>query len=550
MTEGGNVRIPIHKKIFGLSLSGLILCTLSLGGLALYFTSNILQKRSQEFLENRLAVELHKIAPLFIGIEHYATSVSAAILTDIPSVESLEKVETRDEITQKVNEYILASLSNIKSTTAAYLRYNPQLTSPTSGILITKNKETGEFENSTPTDLSKYDTTDTEHVGWFYQPLKTGKPLWLLPYQNKNFNVYMISYVVPLIKFDKEIGVLGIDLDFNYIIKFVSGIKVYHSGYAFLEDANGKIIVHPTKKPGTTLKSHKGYRVLRAQLPNGMAFGIQVPEAEINAERYKLLVEILLFAIFLLILFSFVSAMVAYSITKPILNLTETANKLINGDMKVEFKVETNDEIGDLSKSFQTAKDHMQQYLGQIQGLAYRDSLTGIRNRTAYEAYCKELDTKIANRQLGEFGIMVCNLNDLKAINENYGHDNGNAYLINCCQLICTTFSHSPVFRIGGDEFIVILTGKDLQNRGELILQMNENMNESTIAEKAWERLSVACGYSLRNVSDTNVSTVQKRADKEMYRIKKEMKESRKISHANGMSAINGPMQNIGNFKV
>ena len=78
MTEGGNVRIPIHKKIFGLSLSGLILCTLSLGGLALYFTSNILQKRSQEFLANRLAVELHKIAPLFIGIEHYATSVSAA----------------------------------------------------------------------------------------------------------------------------------------------------------------------------------------------------------------------------------------------------------------------------------------------------------------------------------------------------------------------------------------------------------------------------------------------------------------------------------------
>lgn len=550
MTEGGNVRIPIHKKIFGLSLSGLILCTLSLGGLALYFTSNILQKRSQEFLENRLDAELHKLEPIFTDIEHYANSISAFILSDIPSLENFKQESIRDEITEKINLFTMASLSNIKNATSVYLRYNPKFTLPTEGILITKNSETGEFENFSPTDLSKYDSDDIEHVGWYYLPTKIGKPTWLLPYQNKNINAYVISYVIPLIKFGEDIGVVGIDLDFNKIIQFVKRIKVYQSGYAFLEDENGKIIVHPTLKSGATLKTKKGFRILRSTLPNGMAFGIQVPEAEINAERYKLLVEIIIFAIFLLILFSFISAMVAYSITKPILNLTETANKLINGDMKVQFKVETNDEIGDLSKSFQTAKDHMQEYLGQIQGLAYRDSLTGIRNRTAYEAYCKEIDTKIANRQMGELGIMVCNLNNLKSINENYGHDNGNAYLISCCQLICSTFSHSPVFRIGGDEFIVILTGNDLHNRGDLILQMNEKMNKSTIAEKTWERLSIACGYSLKDVSDTNVSMVQKRADKEMYRIKKEMKESRNVASANEMSAIGALMRGTKTFGV
>ena len=550
MTEGGNVRIPIHKKIFGLSLSGLILCTLSLGGLALYFTSNILQKRSQEFLENRLAAELHKLEPTFINTEHYANSISAFILSDIPSLDHLKQEDIRNDITEKINQYTTTSLSNIKNAASVYLRYNPKFTLPTAGILLTKNRETGEFENFSPTDLSKYDSDDMEHVGWYYQPTKIGKPMWLPPYQNKNINAYVISYVVPLVKFDENIGVVGIDLDFDKIIQFVQRIKVYQSGYAFLENEDGKIIVHPTLKSGATLKTKKDFRILRSTLPNGMAFGIQVPEAEINAERYKLLVEIIIFAIFLLILFSFISAMVAYSITKPILNLTETANKLINGDMKVQFKVETNDEIGDLSKSFQTAKDHMQEYLGQIQGLAYRDTLTGIRNRTAYEAYCKEIDAKIANRQMGELGIMVCNLNNLKSINENYGHDNGNAYLISCCQLICSTFSHSPVFRIGGDEFIVILTGNDLHNRGDLILQMNEKMNKSTIAEKTWERLSIACGYSLKDVSDTNVSMVQKRADKEMYRIKKEMKESRKGTPANGMSAINALMQGTRKFGV
>ena len=522
------MRIPIHRKIFGLSLSGLILCTLSLGGLALYFTSNILQKRSQEFLENRFAAEQHKIVPLFTDIEHFANGIVAPILSDIASLDDLKQEETRQEITEKINQYTMATLGNIKYASSVYLRFNPKLTLPTAGILITKNRTTDEFENFSPTDLSKYDSDDMEHVGWYYQPTKIGKPMWLLPYQNKNIDVYMISYVIPLIKFNEEIGVFGIDLDFNKIIQFVLGIKVYQTGHAFLEDDSGKIIVHHSLKPGSTLKVKKGFRVLRSTLPNGMTFGIQVPEAEINAERYKLLVEIIIFAIFLLILFSFVSAMVAYSITKPILNLTETANKLINGDMKVKFKVETNDEIGDLSKSFQTAKDHMQEYLGQIQGLAYRDTLTGIRNRTAYDAYCKEVDAKIATKQLREFGIMACNLNYLKVINENYGHDYGNTYLINCCQLICDIFCHSPVFRISGDEFIVILMGNDLRNRGELIMKLNEKMNESTTAEMSWERLSIACGYSLKDFRDTDVAMVQRRAEKEMYRIKKEMKNSRK----------------------
>lgn len=529
------MRIPIHRKIFGLSLSGLILCTLSLGGLALYFTSDILQKRSQEFLQNRLIVEQHKIVPLFTDIEHFANGIAAPILSDIPSLEALKQEKSRNEITEKINDYITASLGNIKNATSAYLRYNPELTPPTSGLFISKNPETGEFQNMTPTDISKYDSSDTEHVGWYYQPTKDGKPTWLLPYQNKNINVYMISYVVPLTKFDQDIGIIGIDLDFSNIIKFVSSIKVYQTGYAFLEDENGKIIVHPTLKPGNILKPKKGYRALRTQLPNGMSFGIRVPEAEINAERYKLLVEIFIFAVFLLILFSFISAMVAYSITRPILNLTETANKLISGNMKVQFKVETNDEIGDLSKSFQTAKDHMQEYLGQIQGLAYRDSLTGIRNRTAYDAYCKEVDTKIASKQLREFGILVCNLNYLKSINDNYGHDNGNAYLVNCCKLICDIFCHSPVFRISGDEFVVILMGNDLRNRGDLITHINKKMNASTTAESAWERLSIACGYSLKDINDTSVAMVQKRAEKEMYRIKKEMKNSRKVDHESGL---------------
>lgn len=518
------MRIPIHRKIFGLSLSGLVLCTLSLGGLALYYTNSLLQKNSKEYLENRLSIEQFKILPHFFSIERYANSVSESVLSDIVSIEYIKQDSLREKVTEKINRYILPSLSNTKTAVAAYLRYNPRITPPTSGIFITRLDKTGEFKNVTPTDFSKYDPDDIEHVGWYFEPIKKGEPIWMDPYLNKNINVYMISYVIPLFKLGEEIGVMGLDLDFNALVKSVSSIKIYKTGFAFLKSSNGKIISHPTIKPGNDFEPPKNARVLNSRLPNGMIFGIAVSENEINEERYKLLGQIILISIFLLIVFSFIAAIVSYSITRPILKLTSSANKLINGDMKVDFSAETNDEIGDLSKSFQAAKAHMQEYLGQIQGLAFRDPLTGIRNRTAYDEFVKEMDSKMAAGQLGPIGIMVFDINKLKVVNETCGQESGNTYIINSCNLICHTFAHSPVFRIGGDEFVVVLQNSDLQKRDELITEFNLQMSRTSLASKPSERLDIACGYSIKGESDVNLSAVQKRAEKEMQRIKKEMR--------------------------
>lgn len=518
------MRISIHRKIFGLSLSGLVLCTLSLGGLALYFTNALLQKNSQGYLEGKLALEQQKILPLFISAEHYINSVSESILSDIPSIDLLKQDSLRDKVTAKINQYIRASLHNAENATAAYLRYNPEFTPPTSGIFITKNKHTGDFNNVPPTDFSKYDKNDIEHVGWYYEPIKSGKPIWMEPYLNKNIDIYMISYVIPLFISKQEAGVIGIDLDFHAIMKTVSSIRLYKTGHAFLKTTSNKVLSHPNLKPGETFYEPNSNRVLQSRLPNGMIFGIAIPEDEINEERYKLLGQIALFAIFLLIIFSFISALVAYSITKPILKLTVSANKLVNGDMKVDFTSETNDEIGDLSKSFQAAKVHLQEYLGQIQGLAFKDTLTGIRNKTAFEMFVKDFNARMTVGQLGPFGVLEFNINNLNHINETCGHDNGNAYIINSCKLICKTFSHSPVFRIDGDIFIAILQNSDLQKRDELISEFNKQMGATAMATKPCERLSIACGYSIKSESDMDFSAVQKRAEKEMLRIKKEMK--------------------------
>ncbi len=132
----------------------------------------------------------------------------------------------------KMQSILSNTSNNINSATAVYLRLNPDICGPVAGIFMTRDSDDVAMKNSSITDLSAYDRNDTEYVGWYYEPLDAKKPIWMMPYYNKNIDVYMISYVVPLFKDDTTIGVLGMDINFDYITDQVKDIKVYESGYS------------------------------------------------------------------------------------------------------------------------------------------------------------------------------------------------------------------------------------------------------------------------------------------------------------------------------
>ncbi len=157
--------------------------------------------------------------------------------------------------------------------------------------------------------------------------------------------------------------------------------------------------------------------------------------------------------------------------------------------------------------------------------VAHRDALTGIRNSTSYKESLKRLE---GERRAGkdEFGIAVVDLNNLKRINDTYGHETGNVSIKKCCKMVCTVFTHSPVFRIGGDEFAIILENEDYRNTEELISQLNRQMDElkNDTSLEEWERITAAVGFARYDPSkDDSVSSVFRRADNAMYEKKKKM---------------------------
>lgn len=159
--------------------------------------------------------------------------------------------------------------------------------------------------------------------------------------------------------------------------------------------------------------------------------------------------------------------------------------------------------------------------------LTETDTLTHVKNRQAYVAKESDLNSIIRSGAHQSFAIGVFDINDLKKINDGMGHEAGDAYIVNCCQMLCKIFSRSPVYRIGGDEFAILLQDEDFRDRDKLMNSVKARMAEIAATNPQPEgRVSVAGGIGVfERGNDDSVAEVFARADAAMYEDKLKMKE-------------------------
>ena len=165
-------------------------------------------------------------------------------------------------------------------------------------------------------------------------------------------------------------------------------------------------------------------------------------------------------------------------------------------------------------------KEHLKA-LSTANEMARRDELTGTKNKTAYHEAEKDLQ-KLVEEGGEPFGIVVCDINGLKMINDTEGHKAGDDYIKAACRLVCRIFHHSPVFRVGGDEFVVILKGQDFAERVSLISVLRRQVEENI---RLGEGPVIASGLAeFQRVKDRRVEDVFNRADSQMYEDKTRLK--------------------------
>lgn len=163
----------------------------------------------------------------------------------------------------------------------------------------------------------------------------------------------------------------------------------------------------------------------------------------------------------------------------------------------------------------------------KLNELMQTDALTGVKNRAAYENELVDIKREREAGVFDPFAIAMFDINNLKETNDTYGHETGDDYIRNCCTFICDFFKHSPVYRIGGDEFVVLIKGADYGTHREMLDEFRraslEKASDTSLAYV--ERISIASGIAeVDSDYSGDIDNIINQADELMYANKNEMK--------------------------
>lgn len=154
---------------------------------------------------------------------------------------------------------------------------------------------------------------------------------------------------------------------------------------------------------------------------------------------------------------------------------------------------------------------------------AYTDELTQLNNRR----YCMEYINKLQEEKNSDYTILCFDLNNLKKVNDTYGHAKGDVLIRSAAQVLAQTFAeHGIVARMGGDEFISVLRFSDRGKVAALMEQFKENIRRKNEQVKDL-CMSIACGCACAGEGGDDIEKVYQVADNRMYENKKQMKEGK-----------------------
>ncbi|GFN31420.1 methyl-accepting chemotaxis protein [Paenibacillus xylaniclasticus] len=362
------------KIMYAITLCS-VLAVLLVGIISIYASRGILKEYSSDSAQ-LLAESNAKTLNETIG--KIETSVNGLAISVLSMLDNAAKFQTSPAYVHHYQESIRPVAEQFAANTdgamSFYVRFNPAFTEPTSGLFYADTDGDGTIEQLVPTDFSKYDANDTEHVGWYYSPIQAGEPIWMDPYRNENIGVDMISYVIPLFKDGVTIGVVGMDIDFKLFTDVVNAIKPYKNSYGSLLNAHQSFLIDPSRtlqdnlaNVNTDMSEHikasesgvdeivldsEEKVISYATLSNGHVLLITSTKEDMYHDVNSLTRLIAVVLVIVIIIAVAVAMLLGNKFAKPLRQLIASMNKVKDGDLTIQATINSKDEIGEIGINF------------------------------------------------------------------------------------------------------------------------------------------------------------------------------------------------------
>ncbi|MBR5479474.1 MAG: diguanylate cyclase [Clostridia bacterium] len=494
----------IKSRVLITLIAAMFMISVVVGGISIFEVEKLIGAYFHDTMESDCAKESLEINNVFAEIEKTAEILKKYALYELHDATE----ETNDALMAKIKQVFINVSKNEENVSGVYFVHNPQNNILGNDFRLVKD-ENGEYASAPIANKSV--GTEAKWCDAEYDE-----------YSKKTLS----AYEMPIYGGETLYGVVGLEVDYGTITSVVDQIKINKNGFAYLVK-DGKIEYHKDLQKGMAKPdTSKEYFEIAGDLGNGCQLVLAARYADMDAEKYAIGFKIWGIVIALAFVFIFVAFAIVKKIVNPIKELTEASEEIAKGNYDVKIAKASTREIASLSAAFERMAQELQDNDRYMRRIAFRDPLTKLRNRASYEAWIERFDEEIELQEF-DFGVVVLDINGLKETNDFFGHEVGNKLIFAAAQIISEVFKRSPIFRIGGDEFVVALTGADLQEYKTLAREL-ANRCESEFIKADGKRIpvSIAKGVAFFDgATDNAFRDVFKRADEKMYIDKRRIKE-------------------------
>lgn len=529
----------IRSKLMLLICVSVIIASFIIGILGVALTSNVINKDSNENMHLLCQVNADELDIIFAKTEDSVDTLAHFAVEELNSAESIKDYNYRQECSSKLKTSALHHIESTESALAVYAYYNPELIGTEDGFLFVKNGENATFTEHPISDLFNKD----KNLGFnrWGNAKKDLSAVWLDSYFDEKEEFYVLSYVVPILKNDMLIGIIGADITTEHIEELVKGISLFSTGKAAVLKQDGTVIYHPNFEHGQIIgEDDPGFdgvveklqrndktlisyeldgvpkKIASTNLRNGMLIVCFAPVSEIYHDRNILSSYIVFITSIVTLIATIIAFFVSRRFAKPIKELNEAAKHMTDGEFEFNIKSISTDEIGELTETFLETRKLLKHRFSLLDAEAHRDGLTGIGNKSAFIDREKKLNLQISDG-VADFAVAVLDVNKLKITNDVFGHMAGDRLLVSVANHLAAYFPINDIFRVGGDEFIIVLT-ENLSQCDAFVESVVAKM--SSIGIEGYPECTVSCAFGTSRFNshcDICFSDVLLRADKKMY---------------------------------
>jgi methyl-accepting chemotaxis protein len=348
--------------------------------------------------KNKLFLEgqVKDLNQLFRTSEQTVTELSSLITDGLVYDRMTQDATYASDFLESKKSILLNFSNNDPNIMSIYTYFDPSLSQRVDFLWFVRDETSQQMVQETEEGVLADFTVDNEDMLWFYGPLKAKGLFWTPLYLDKDLNVSMISCTFPLYDENQLIGMVGLDINFEVFSSMLSRVKVGDTGFAAMVDTDGTVLYHPKWAQGENLSQvDKGafapllttmtltpqgtyhytenaqkHLVAYTQSSNHKYFFLDLKKSELLGKLRSLQWTMFFLLISGTLVSLFFSFLLGRSIGKPIVALSNAANRLAIGDVDVHLVATTKDEVSVLITSFNRMVDNIKESVGVADSIA------------------------------------------------------------------------------------------------------------------------------------------------------------------------------------